>query len=302
MHPMPHSPDYKDFSCSAADGLILRGRMYGNDNRTRSPVICLAGLSRNCLDFHNLATYLSSEQGGSNRILAIDYRGRGFSDHDKDWQNYTIFQEAEDTISAAMAAGFQHFHVIGTSRGGLIAMLLGSMRPAALRSVILNDIGPVLEGQGLLRIRNTLAKHRSPKNWAEAEEEFVKLGQLQFPALTDAQWREEAHRIFQKKNNKLIPRYDPKLVKTLQGINFDVRLADMWPQFASLGKFPLMTIRGEYSDLLSRETLDQMSLLHPRMDMHEVNGQGHAPRLGTADLPERIAGFLKNAEPAKKQH
>lgn len=297
---MAKTSQFKKFSCSATDGLMLGGRLYGEDNQDQTPVVCLAGLSRNCLDFHNLAVHFSSKEGGERKVLAIDYRGRGYSQYDKNWQNYTIFQEAEDTIAAITASGFKHLDIIGTSRGGLIAMLLGSMRPGILNSVILNDIGPVLEGQGLLRIRNSLEKRKKPKTWQEAEEEFVRVGKLQFPMLTEAQWQEEAHRVFEEKDGKIIPRYDKKLVNTLMSINFDVRLPDMWAQFASLTNIPVMTLRGEHSDLLSKETLEMMQALHPNMKVEIVSGQGHAPRLGTAGLPEKITSFFGKVKATKK--
>jgi len=285
---------FETFSCSASDGLLLGGRQYGVENKDATPIVCLSGITRNCLDFHNLALHLSSERGGHRRVLALDYRGRGYSEYDENWHNYNIFTEAEDCIAAMTAAGFGHVNIIGSSRGGLIAMLLAVMRPGILRSVILNDIGPVIEGQGLVRIRNALEKHRHPKTWEDAEASFVRFGRLQFPSLSERQWREEAGRIFQQENGKVIPRYDTKILKTLKDINFDVRLADMWPQFAALTKIPLMTIRGEHSDILSLETLEIMQTFHPDMQVEHVKGQGHSPRLGTAGLPEIISQFLKN--------
>ena len=167
---MTGSDNWQQFVCSSSDGLKLAARKYGWHNQSPITVVCLAGLTRNSADFHELACFLSSEEGGAFWVFAIDYRGRGDSEYDRDWTNYDLLVEAADVVAMMDAAGLEHVHIIGTSRGGMIAMVLSATRPGMLKSVVLNDVGPVIDGAGLVRIKRSLENMRSPKNWPEAVE------------------------------------------------------------------------------------------------------------------------------------
>ncbi len=144
---------YADLFVSAFDGLKLYARDYGSRHAPALPVVCLPGLARNSADFHDLALALSRDERRPRRVLSLDYRGRGRSDYDRNWRNYDLKVELDDVLQVLTVAGIHEAAVIGASRGGLIAMALAAERPALLRGVVLNDIGPVIEGKGLARIR-----------------------------------------------------------------------------------------------------------------------------------------------------
>src|SRR3954469_1440083 len=146
------SSSYRDLFVSAADGLRLYARDYGPDAGGALPVVCLSGLARSSEDFHDLARALSSDEARPRRVLSLDYRGRGRSEWDRDWRNYDVRVELDDTLQILTAAGVEEAVFVGTSRGGLIAMGLSAVRPALLRGVVLNDVGPVIESGGLVRI------------------------------------------------------------------------------------------------------------------------------------------------------
>ncbi len=286
--------DYIPFKCSARDGLMIAGRKYGWENNDPNPVICLSGIKRNSNDFHDLALYLSSKKGGSRRIVAIDYRGRGQSEYDSNWQNYTLTIEAEDTIDVITSLGLGAVNIIGSSRGGLIAMMLASIRPGILKSVILNDIGPVIDATGLVRIWRTYESRSLPTNFKEAAELRERLGKPTSPALSKSDWEKEAHRLYKFENGKLVLQFDKKLLTSLRSINLDERLPDMWPEFAALTKTPVMAIRAENTDILSEETFDAMKMLHPKMTVAIAKGQTHAPILSVDGLEKTVSGFLQN--------
>ncbi|MCG6856750.1 MAG: alpha/beta hydrolase [Salaquimonas sp.] len=277
---------------SAPDGLQLAGRCYGWDNDDALPVLCLAGLTRNSADFHQLALYLSQEAPRRRKVLSLDYRGRGMSAWDNNWENYNPLAEAEDVLAGTTAAGIEEAAVIGTSRGGMLAMILAAMRPALLKAVILNDVGPEIDGRGLVRIRAYVEKGRDFTNWQDAVEAVEAIGQSQFPNFDHEEWQRQARLIFEEKKGRIVRRYDPKIMKTLTSIDLDSPLPSLWPQFDGLKQIPVLTIRGERSDLLSPETLEKMHEAHPGMQSIIVPDQGHAPDLGTANLPERIAEFI----------
>lgn len=285
--------DFEEFNYRATDGLELAGRKYGWEHRDTLPVVCLPGLTRNSADFHRLAMHLSGKADTPRRVLCLDYRGRGRSEHDRNWQNYSIFTESDDVIQGVSAAGLEHAAFVGTSRGGLILMLLAAKAPGYMAKIVMNDIGPEIDGTGLVRIKKMLeAAPPAPDNWKAAAEALKQAGKHHFPKWDDEEWERQARLIHVEKDGKPVRNYDPNLVNTLKAIDLDIRLPSMWPQFTGLRKIPLMLIRGERTDLLSRDTVERMRQIHPDMVVETVADQGHAPDLGTAGLPERIGDFL----------
>lgn len=288
--------EWQDFTYTAFDGLKLAGRKYGWEHRERLPLLCLAGLTRNSADFHELAVALAAHPETPRRVLTLDYRGRGRSAHDRDWQNYNVQTEARDVIAGLDAAGLEQVAIIGTSRGGLITFLLAAIRPGILGAVILNDIAPEIDGPGLVRIKNYVERSRDPSDWSDAAAMLKDIGGASFPAFDDKMWDKQARLIFREENGKLIRNYDPKLAETMKALDLDQPLPSLWPQFAGLAKLPMMTIRGAKSDLVTPEAIERMKEMHPRLEHVEVAGQGHAPDTGSAGLPEKIANFLASAD------
>ena len=279
---------------SAPDGLKLHAIDYGTRDDKTLPVICLAGLSRNARDFARLAVHLAESASPPRRVICFDYRGRGLSEHDSDWTHYNILTEAEDVIAGLDKFGIEQATLIGTSRGGLIAMVIAAMRPALLRAVILNDVGPVIEMDSLLAIRAMLADPPKPQDWADAISIQKTLMGKAFPALTEEDWIYEAHAKFRQIGDAILPDHDPALGKTLDALPGE-ELPALWPQFDALRDIPVMVVRGENTGLLSQETVDEMAARHPGLQRVNVDGQGHAPLLHTAGLPQIIQRFLDRA-------
>jgi len=290
---MRSSPDYIPFKCSARDGLLLAGRKYGWQNKDDHPVVCLPGITRNASDFHDLALYLTSEEGGERRVVTIDFRGRGASEHDKDWKKYTLSTEAEDTIDILTSLNIHEAHVIGSSRGALVALMLATSRPGLLKSVIMNDMGPVIDATGLVRIWRTYETKNLPDTIEEAAILRERIGKASSAAFTKEDWLKEAHRLYEIRDGKMWLKFDRKLITSLRTINLDERLPDMWPEFAALGRIPSMVIRAENSDILSGETVDTMKVLHPKLQAELALGQSHAPILSVGGLDNKIAKFLQ---------
>ena len=145
------------------DGLMLAARIFSPPTPApeRLPLLCLSGLSRNSRDFIAIGEYFANHAVEPRRVVALDYRGRGLSEADPDWRHYKPLVEAQDALAGAAVLGIERAIIVGTSRGGLIAMLLGALRPTLIGGVVLNDIGPVIEGTGLARIKNYLTGWRS---------------------------------------------------------------------------------------------------------------------------------------------
>ncbi len=285
----------RSFFYTSADGLTLHARVYGEPGGAL-PAICLPGLTRNARDFHELALFLSREAEPARRVIAFDYRGRGLSQYDRTWTNYDPMVEAGDVVAGLTALGIEHGLFVGTSRGGLIVHVLAATRPTLLKGVVLNDIGPRIDGAGLAQIRSYLERAPKPKDMAEAIAIQRAANGQAFSALGDADWERLVRANLKQGTAKPEPDYDPMLVKTVTGLDLGQPLPELWPQFRGLSKVPVLAIRGANSKLLSAETLSEMERRHPALEAVTVEGQGHAPLLETGDLPQRIAAFARRVE------
>jgi len=281
---------FDDFYLPSSDGLRLHARVYGEANRDTVPVVCLPGLTRNAHDFHDLAAKLSGD-GFNRRVIVIEYRGRGQSDDDPDWRHYTIPVEAVDVRQMLAALGVTTAVMVGTSRGGLITMLLAATHPAVIKACILNDIGPVIEIKGLARIAGYVGKGTMPKDWAEAVER-LRAANPDFTDLTDAEWDGFARAVFVEDGVGFRLSYDPALGNTLAGINATQTIPPAWPLFDALASVPVMVLRGENSDLLSEATLAEMAKLHEGLETLTVPNEGHAPFVGRGATAEAVARFV----------
>jgi pimeloyl-ACP methyl ester carboxylesterase len=293
---------WNDIHFTSRDGLRLYARHYGARSSPRRPVVCLAGLTRNSRDFHDLAMALArlddrADDRADDRgrdVFAIDARGRGRSEHDANWKNYSILVELNDVLDFMTLCGLNRAAIIGTSRGGLITMLMAALRPNALGAVVLNDIGPVMERDGLARMVAYVGRVPLPATWSEATERVFEMNRRAFPAVSAQQWAEFARQVFNDENDLPAPGYDPNLAKAVTMIGGPT--PELWPQFAALTPLPLLAIRGANSDILSEATFQRMGTRHPRLEGITVRGQGHAPLLKDAPTIAAIAAFLARTD------
>lgn len=276
---------------TAQDGLKLHVRAYGDRRAPALPVVCLAGLARTGADFEALASALSADPE-SRYVVAVDSRGRGRSDHDRNPDNYSFAVELSDVLAVITALDIGPAIFIGTSRGGILSMLLAAARPLAIAGVVLNDIGPVIERQGLARIKSYVGKLPQAGSFADGAEILRRLFAPQFPKLGPDDWLAFARRTFEERNGRLVPNYDPAIAKSLEAIDLERPLPPLWPAFEALAATPLMVIRGGNSDLLSAETVAAMAARHPNMEAVEVPDQGHAPLLTDDEIIRRIGSFV----------
>lgn len=283
---------------TAQDGLRLFVREYGARSERSLPVVCLPGLSRNGADFHELATALATDARTPRRVVTIDARGRGRSDYDPNAENYAFPVELADVLAVLTAREIGRAIFVGTSRGGVLAMLLGAARPGAIAGVVLNDIGPVIEPKGLMRLRTYVGKLPTPRSFKEGADILRRLGDAQFPKLDEAAWVRQAHRTWKEADGVLVPDYDPKLSTTLTTLDLERPLPALWPQFDSLARMPLMVVHGANSDILSASTVDAMRARRLDIDVLDVPDQGHAPHLAEPETISRIAAFITFCEVA----
>lgn len=286
---MDQTSNFQPFHFTADDGLGLYGRVYGETNAGSPPVACLAGLSRNSRDFHQLASMLAAQ---GRKVITLDYRGRGLSAWDPNPANYNLIREAQDALQAMAHLGITEADFIGTSRGGLILHFLPAMAPGLVRSIVLNDVGPVLEIEGLRRIKDYLSARSEPKDFTQAARALKATHGDDFTILDDEDWTEMADAIFREVEGRIIPDYDPMLVEPLKALDLSKTPPDLWEQFGGLASFPMLVIRGENSSLLSIATVDEMLRRHGRAITIAAPGQGHAPLLHLPEIADKITDFL----------
>lgn len=261
-------------SFETADGVSL----HYSDEGDGIPVLALAGLTRNGGDFDHVAPHLRV------RLIRLDYRGRGQSD----WANaksYTIPQEAQDVLALMDHLDLQQAAILGTSRGGLIAMVLAAMAKERLLGVALNDIGPDIADAGLDVIKGYIGRRPAQKTYAEAAE-FRAKAWTHFEGVPMERWLAEVSNHYEERDDGLHLRYDPQLRDTV--LNVSGPVPDLWPTFDLLEGLPLALIRGANSDLLAMECADEMSRRRPDLIRADVPGRGHVPFL---DEPEALAAL-----------
>lgn len=277
---------------TAQDGLRLHVRVYGPGSASRLPLVCLPGLARTAADFEPLALAFCSERS----VFALDYRGRGKSDYDPDPANYNLQMELCDLLAVLTALGIARAIFIGTSRGGILTMLLAVARPAAVAGCVLNDIGPVIEIGGLMRIKSYVGKLPQPASFAEAAEALKQRFGSHFPKWNEADWLAFARRTCKEANGRIVADYDAKLATILDGITPERPPPPLWKEFDALARVPVMVVRGTNSDILSAATVEAMRARRQSLDVVEVADEGHAPRLADGETLSRIAAFIASCD------
>lgn len=268
---------------TAADGL----KLHFEDQGDGQPLLCLAGLTRNMDDFEPVREYFSNKA----RIIRMDYRGRGRSDFAQDISTYSIVNEAQDVISLLDHLGIDKAAILGTSRGGLIAMSLAVTHKNRLSGVFLNDIGPEILPDGLRQIASYLG-HRPPySSFEEAVQKLPHDMAPYFSNVSETEWARFSRCLWKQNNGALDLRYDPKLRDAVVTPAF-LEPIDLWPLFDALENLPLALLRGQNSTILSASCAQKMRAKRKDMLFTEVPERGHVPFLSEPSALDLIQEFL----------
>lgn len=284
-------PSYRDIWYTSLDGLQLYARDYASPQATKT-LLCLHGLTRNSADFEPLAGYLCPQY----RLLVPDQRGRGRSDRDPNPLNYHPATYVGDMEVLLTELGVDTTVLIGTSMGGLMAMIMAATNPGQIEAVVLNDIGPEIDPEGIARLKTFVGRTSPARNWRDAVARTRTINGRAFPDFTDNDWQAFARRLY-RENEQGVPvlRYDPAIAEpmTRSDSNASVTVANFWPMYSSLLLLPAMLIRGELSDILSADTAAKMKRLKPDLEVITVPGRGHAPILDEPEVRNALTGFLQ---------
>ncbi len=276
------------------------------DPSSQRVVICVHGLTRNCRDFDFLAQALAGEC----RVVCPDVVGRGRSDwlYRKDDYAYPQYMADMTALlaraSAAPAAGGslgnladfltgrygpRSIYWVGTSMGGMLGMLLASRPNSPIGKLVVNDVGPLIPKASLERIAIYVGKDPRFKTFEELDA-YVRQISAPFGPLTDAQWRHlTLHGAKQHQDGSWGMSYDPDIAAPLRkGAPQDVDLWSYWDTITC----PTLALRGADSDLLLKQTAEQMQKRGPQARLVEFAGVGHAPMLMADDQIKVVKDFL----------
>ena len=289
---------YSDGYWQSADGLRLHYRDYPGRAATgdakggqRPPVVCLPGLTRNARDFENLAQRLA----GHWRVLCPEMRGRSESDYATDGSSYNPLQYVADVNALLDQAGITRYVLVGTSLGGLMTMLLAmaanSTATDKIAGALLNDIGPVLESSGLVRIGGYVGQGQIFADWGEAADALAKTQAIAYPDYRADDWLAMARRVMRRGNDGRIAfDYDTKIAESFGQAS--ARPIDLWPGIDALARCPVLLVRGGLSDLLSADIFAQMRLRLPDAEAVTLPRIGHTPTLDEPEVTAAIDRWL----------
>ena len=281
---------YEDIYYQSTDGLRLYARDYSHPESEHT-VLCMHGLTRNSQDFEHIASVLNQRF----RVVVPDQRGRGNSAYDPNPANYRPGTYVEDMFTLLGHLGIEKPILLGTSMGGLMAMLMNAARPQAVEAVILNDIGPEVDPAGLARIQARVGKSPPVTSWDEAVKQNREAQGPAFPDFSDEQWLEFTRALY-REDEQGVPRlaYDPAISQPMTQSEEAAVPADLWPVFEKLTEVPLLLVRGALSDILSSPCTAEMQRRHPSMRLVELANRGHAPMLDEPEAEQAITGFLSD--------
>jgi pimeloyl-ACP methyl ester carboxylesterase len=282
--------DVRHLTVLASDGLRLAvedaGPRHGSDH---APLLCLAGLTRTKRDFYDLRDHFAFHSNAPRRVVLMDTRGRGESDHASDCSQYTVQREADDAAQVACALGMHNCVIVGTSRGGILAMVMALTRPGLLAGSVLNDIGPRIAGDGIARLQKQLPSSTLPPSWDEATARVKASMGAQFPVFSEQDWEHYARLTFHEKDGRPTSAFDRKLLEPLSALPDGLPFIDLSGPFKALVTRPTLVLHGEHSDLLDDGILNEAIAMGATA--HTIAGQGHAPSL-RGDVLAVVEQFL----------
>lgn len=276
---------YQDLYWTSTDGVKLHARDYPGDPAA-VPVVCLPGLTRNARDYAALAATLAPGR----RVIAVDFRGRGESGQAKDPMSYVPATYADDVRGLLVEAGIERFVAVGTSLGGLVAMLLAG--DGVLKGAVINDVGPEIESAGLQRIRGYVGRGSSCPTWLHAARTVADAHRDIYPSWELDDWLGMAKRLYRVTSaGRIVLDYDLRIAEPFR-VLATAEGPDMWEALGGLAAVPVLVVRGGRSDVLSADVAARMIERLPQGELVTVPEVGHAPTLSEPAAAAGIARLL----------
>lgn len=286
---MPAEPRLDQVQCLTRAGLHRMAYTEWGEPDNARVLVCVHGLTRVGRDFDAFARVMAAQY----RVVCPDVAGRGRSDYLGDPMLYDMVTYVSDMVTLLARLNADTVHWFGTSMGGLIGMGLASLPNSPIGRLILNDVGPVLSAQALGRIADYVGKPISFSDVAEAER-YIRAVSASFGPHTDAEWRYLTEIVLKRAGDRWILHYDPAIGVAFHAANNAVPAGtdvQLWNIYDAI-RCPTLSVRGELSDMLSRQTQEEMSRRGPKAELVTVAQVGHAPTFMHADQIAIAREFL----------
>jgi pimeloyl-ACP methyl ester carboxylesterase len=278
--------------CASPAGLHRIAYREWGDPRNRDVLVCVHGLTRSGRDFDELARALCAQL----RIVCPDVAGRGDSDRLADPKLYTWAQYVADMVTLIARLDVEAVDWLGTSMGGLVGMALAAQAGSPVQKLILNDAAPVIDRASLERIASYVGATPVFEHLEDAEK-YVRTISAPFGPHSDAQWRFLTETWVRKNDDGTWrPHYDTRIAEAYRATMPDKDL-EIWHIYDAV-RCPTLLLRGEHSDVVSRQTAAEMARRGPKAKVAEVPGVGHAPTLLQPDQIALVRDFLLQGEPS----
>lgn len=289
--PTNNMTDFKDIFYQSSDGLSLYARQYevSAENAARPTLLCMHGLTRNSADFEGFASIFKD----SFPIVAVDQRGRGRSAYDSNSANYSPAIYVEDMMTLIDTLQLESIILVGTSMGGLMAMMMAATGDARIKGLVINDIGPEVAPEGLARIQSYVGKTKVVSSWQEAADQAKQINCAAFPDYTEQDWMAFAKRTYtENKEGVPVLAYDAAIAQPIDASEGQSLSLDLWPLFDLIVDYPMLVVRGELSDILAPDCVQKMQYKKPNLDVVDVPQVGHAPFLDEASVQPKLKKFF----------
>jgi pimeloyl-ACP methyl ester carboxylesterase len=283
-------PRRRSVQCASPAGLHRIAYREWGDPRNRDVLVCVHGLTRSGRDFDELARALC----GQFRVVCPDIAGRGDSDRLADPKHYTWALYVADMVTLIARLDVEAVDWVGTSMGGFVGMALAAQTGSPVKRLVLNDAGPVIAKGALERIAAYVGQTPTFATLEEAEK-YIRTISAPFGPHTDAQWRFLTETWVRRTDDgSWRPHYDTRIAEPYRATMPENDL-EIWNIYDAV-RCPTLLIRGEHSDLVSRQTAAEMARRGPKAKVVELKGVGHAPTLLHADQIAIVRDFILSSD------
>ena len=283
---------YKDLWYISDDDLRLYARDYSSaldKNKNAKTILCMHGLTRNSADFEDISNVLADDY----RLIVVDQRGRGKSAYDPNPANYNPLVYVQDMFVLLKELELSSVILLGTSMGGIMAMMMAAMKPEMVESIIINDVGPEIAKPGLDRLKKYIGQSAPVSNWDEAVKQTAVINSIAFPDADEQFWLEFAKRLYTEDESGCpVLAHDPKIAVPLMDTDANAVAPELWPVYELILDKPILLIRGELSDIIDIECVQRMQKMKPDMEFLEIPNIGHAPMLNEHNVDKVVLKFL----------
>jgi pimeloyl-ACP methyl ester carboxylesterase len=301
MAPRIVPPDHKPFAVLPVQQVTVGGadstiavhvaRRLGPD---RVPVVCVAGYNRNMVDYADFLHVAGQLLGEEHPVVLVDFKGRGRSADRPRQVEYSSLSDANDLIEATRALAIERAIFVGQGYGGQVLMATAASRPALFAGTVLIDAGPVSDSRGLVRLRTTLNELTGVRGEASLKPMLRRMAAADYPGTPEVVLDSLSMRThYVDKRGRLLPLFDPALIKLLDPFGLDDVLVAQWPLFDALGAAPLMMMRTQLTQQLRRETYDEMMRRRRDAEAFVIESQGSPALLDNVDDVQPIVDFIR---------